>query len=124
MKSLHNALYFKSGDKHIILRNGVHQGSPISPALFDIYMEEVMAKLQESLGKEIELWYKLYADDLVMIVRHNHVERLLDDLFRISGDFGLKVNEKKSGIFQNKGHKRLSGGTIERAARGSKQKPE
>ena len=98
MKSLHNALYFKSGDKRIILRNGMHQGSPISPALFDIYMEEVMAKLQESLGKEIELWYKLYADDLVMIVKHTHVERLLEHLFRISDEFGLKVNEKKSGI--------------------------
>ena len=99
MKSLHNALYFKSGDKHIILRNGVHQGSPISPALFDIYMEEVITSLKVFLGKEIELWYKLYADDLVMIVKHTHVEPLLEHLFRISGEFGLKVNEKKSGIF-------------------------
>ena len=46
MKSLHNALYFKSEDKHIILWNGLHLGFSIIPGLFDIYMEEVMAKLQ------------------------------------------------------------------------------
>ena len=41
-------LYFKIKNKIYQFENGVHQGSPISPALFNIYLEIVMEELEES----------------------------------------------------------------------------
>ena len=39
LKILHDNLYFVGKDKRrVFLQNGVHQGSPISPALFNIYI--------------------------------------------------------------------------------------
>lgn len=84
LRLLHNHLYFKTKDgKQIHLRNGVHQGSPISPALFNIYMEEVIAQVKEELG-ELQFWYKLYADDLVIVTKKTNLLRLLISLIRQS----------------------------------------
>ncbi len=49
--------------------NGVHLGSPISPALFDIYMEDVLQELL-IFCSDYNFCYKLYADDLVIVANH------------------------------------------------------
>lgn len=41
---------------------GVHQGSFISPLLFDIVMDQITSSVRESLP-----WKLLYADDLVLL---------------------------------------------------------
>ena len=106
LKILHDNLYFVGKDKRrVFLQNGVHQGSPISPALFNIYIEEVMARIREDLIDR-NMWYKLYADDLVIIIKHRDIHDLLRSLRHLSADFSLNINEKKSGIFLNQ--KRLS----------------
>ncbi len=61
MKSIHDAVYFKCNDKRFYLRNGVNQGSQISPVLLDIYMEYVIAELPKQCD-EFQIWYELYAD--------------------------------------------------------------
>ena len=62
LKILHDNLYFVGKDKRrVFLLNGVHQGSPISPALFNIYIEEVMARIQADLAGR-NMWYKLHPD--------------------------------------------------------------
>jgi hypothetical protein len=45
LESLHQALYLRCGDKRFYFKNGVYQGSPISFALFKIYIEEVITEL-------------------------------------------------------------------------------
>jgi hypothetical protein len=59
---MHDAVYFKFNVKRYYLKNGVHQGSPISPALFSIYIEAVMTKILRRCAG-FQIWYKLYADE-------------------------------------------------------------
>jgi hypothetical protein len=73
LEGLHEALYFKCGSQRFYLKNGVHQGSPISSALFDIYMEEVIEQLKTRYDN-FTFWYKLYADDVVISVNHLHLD--------------------------------------------------
>jgi hypothetical protein len=61
MKSIHDAVYLKCNGKCFYLKNGFHQRSPISLALFDIYMEYVIAEVLKRCAG-FEIWYKLYAD--------------------------------------------------------------
>ena len=42
LELLHDKLYFENKDKKYYFPNGVHQGSPLSPALFNIYLEEFL----------------------------------------------------------------------------------
>jgi hypothetical protein len=72
LRCLYNSLYFRVGAERIYLQHGMHQGSPISPVLFDVYMEEYMNALQTAC-RDAGMWYKVYADDLVIIVDHTHV---------------------------------------------------
>ena len=84
LERLHDCLYFKVGaDQRFHFRNGVHQGSPISPALFDIYMEDVMREICLSCTDK-NLWYKLYADDLVLVTPQEHLNSLLTALTDVS----------------------------------------
>jgi hypothetical protein len=108
MERLHDCLYFKVGtDQRYHFRNGVHQGSPISQALFDIYMEDVMRQICLSCTDR-NLWYKLYADDLVLVTSYKHLNSLLTSLTEVSTRFNLKMNAKKSAVFSVKGHNKLT----------------
>ena len=56
----HDNLYFEGLEKRkVFLKNGVHQGSPVSPALFNIYIEDMIARVSREL-KDQDIWYKLY----------------------------------------------------------------
>lgn len=57
-----------------------------------------MDTIKQKLGYP-DLWYKLYADDLVLVVPQGMVQTVLDTLIQVSQDFNLTVNRKKSGIF-------------------------
>ena len=105
LQGLHDALHFRQGDRHFYLKNGVHQGSPISPALFNVYMEDVMAEVTKRCT--FSFWYKLYADDLVMTVSHQYLEILLATLHEISCEYDLKVNPKKCAILAIKKHNKI-----------------
>ena len=60
-----------------------------------------------------QLWYKLYADDLVLITAHEHLKDVLTILREVSIEYNLKINPKKSGIFAAKGHLKLKGDIVE-----------
>lgn len=46
-------------------------------------MEEVMKVLKQRCH-QIDIWYKLYADDLVMIVSHEHIKEVISTLMVVS----------------------------------------
>jgi hypothetical protein len=55
---------------------GFHQRFLINPALFNIYMEAFMTEvLRRCAG--LQIWYKLYAYDVITIVSHQHLEHFL-----------------------------------------------
>ncbi len=69
-------------------------------------MQEVMEELKRRLPGT-SLWYLLYADDLVFICDHSDVQHTIVELRRTSLDFGLRLNEAKSGVFAVGGHEKL-----------------
>ena len=71
-------------------------------------MQEVMSVLLERVAPT-QVWYKLYADDLVLLVKHHHLPQVLRQLRRTVTDFGLTLNEAMSALFAIKGHHRKLG---------------
>ena len=69
-------------------------------------MEEVMSEIKEALS--FELFYLLYADDLVCIVDYTQVGELIDTLFSVSERYSLIVNPKKCGIINVRKHEKLT----------------
>jgi hypothetical protein len=59
-------------------------------------METVMRELKNVCA---EFWYKLYADDLVIICKQIHLRKIITNLRIITKKFSLILNEKKSAIF-------------------------
>ena len=71
-----DSLYFEGlGKRKVFFKNGVHQGSPVSPALFNIYIEDMIARVSRELEDQ-NIWYMLYADDLVLIMKQRDIQLL------------------------------------------------
>ncbi len=85
------------------------QGSPISPALFNIYVEDIITNIKTSLNEQkIPLYYKFYADDLVIFTHSINVKTTLKTLHTWSETYNLKINATKSAILCNRNHKKLN----------------
>jgi hypothetical protein len=70
-------------------------------------MEHVIAEVLKRCAG-FDIWYKLYADDLVVTVSHQHLEQFLAILHEVYHDYDLIVNPKKCGIFAVKNHKKIT----------------
>ncbi len=64
---------------------------PIRPALFNVYLEEVLEQLS-SLCYNFTFWHEVYADDLVICVNHRHIESLLATPYTVSNELNLRKN--------------------------------
>ena len=78
-------------------RQGIPQGSPISPLLSNLYMRRFVlgwkqAGLEQRLGARIVN----YADDLVICCKGKSAERALDAMRQMMGRLKLTVNEEKT----------------------------
>ncbi len=69
-------------------------------------MEEFLGALLLAVPRDA-LWYKVYADDLVFITNHSNLRGVLKQMRRTANDFGLILNEKKSGILAVQRHRKL-----------------
>ncbi len=100
IKALYSRNTIRLGEVTVTPNMGVAQGSLISPALFNIYMESLFQELQLKLGLEEEDLLG-YADDILIIVddlgKAQNVIRLLKAW---SASQNMKLNAKKSGIVE------------------------
>ena len=80
--------------------------TPISPSLFNIYLEEFLEVLKIKI--KANFFYLAYADDLVIMCDMYKLKRMINTLFETAKEFNLKVNPKKSNIMAVKNHKYIN----------------
>ena len=81
---------------------GVRQGCPLSPTLFDCFIDELVRRLNEA-GVGIDLAMRvgklcslLYADDVVLMAESvSDLQKMLDVVEKFSGDWRMDLNLKK-----------------------------
>ena len=77
---------------NITVRVGLHQGSSLSPYLFDMIMDVMGRAIEEQPP-----WCMLFADDIVPYsTRREHVEWKLEDWRKAMEERGLKIFRKKT----------------------------
>ena len=78
-------------------RQGIPQGSPISPLLSNLYMRRFILGWKRT-GAEQRLGAQIvnYADDLVICCKGDNAVKALDTMRRLMGQLKLTVNEEKT----------------------------
>ena len=78
------------------MKNGLRQGSVLSPLLFIIVMDELI-KVVEPIGQRADTRTFVYADD-VMVWGENEreVQEKIDKWSQITEEFGLRISKEKS----------------------------
>lgn len=109
LEQIYSRLRIRVG-KHIICPNrGVAQGSILSPALFNIFIEDLSQELQMKAGINIEDLL-FYADDLLTICTSpEQLRTAIQVIKEWSKNNGMLLNESKSGIvvFANRNSKTI-----------------
>ncbi|CAF2129717.1 unnamed protein product [Rotaria magnacalcarata] len=83
------------------IRNGVRQGGVLSPSLFNIFVNELINKIDKlKVGCKLGTSYSniiAYADDIVLLAPSvSALQRLLDEIVVQANKLGLKFNVLKS----------------------------
>ena len=85
---------------------GVRQGCPLSPLLFNIYIEELIREALENLEVGIKVGGTLvkalrFADDQAMLAgTQEGLQQMMEHLERTSKEYGMKINSKKTKVMK------------------------
>ncbi|CAD8115257.1 unnamed protein product [Paramecium sonneborni] len=99
LKAIHSRIIYinpYNKKEQYYYENGVIQGSPISPQLFDIYMDGFLRQLKSAI--KFSYQFLGYADDLVFIVKQSKLQQFIFQLRIQAKEWAFILNEKKSGI--------------------------
>ena len=84
----------------------VRQGCPLSPLLFNIYIEEIVREAMEKVTDGVKVGGTLvqavrFADDQAMVSSTNAgLQRMMDVLNATSKEYGMKINIKKTKVMR------------------------
>jgi len=99
-----NAFNGISKDSRVITQ-GVRQGCPLSPVLFNLYLDEVIRNLLQKLKlskylKELIFNTLLFADDQLIIAdTEDNLQRAVYLLYNISKGYNLEIATSKTKVF-------------------------
>lgn len=91
------------------INQGVRQGCPLSPALFNIYIDDIINRWKNELKNNfcvnnIEIDTLLYADDQVLIANsEDGLQRAIYKLNIVAREYNMKISEKKTKVTAFKG---------------------
>ena len=98
LEALYAQYRIQIGDRKIKYNRGVAQGSILSPALFDIYIEDLAEELSLKTGLSFED-ILFYADDILILCQSPaQIKKCIEIIERWSELNGMELNKKKSGI--------------------------
>lgn len=98
LEQLYARYTIRFGKSRLRSNKGVAQGSVISPALFDIFIEDLSDELRNKADLNIEDLL-FYADDVLILCTSTYqVEKCIQILEDWSLKNGMKLNKNKSGI--------------------------
>lgn len=97
-KAIYDKIIIRSGKSQFRPNTGVAQGSVISPALFDIYLEPLLWELNKIIPLN-DIF--AYADDVLVLCDDlDKLEKCINIIERWSGENNLKINKNKSAILE------------------------
>ena len=98
LEALYSRYRIRIGNRIIKFNKGVAQGSILSPALFNIFIEDLVEELNREVGLNIQQTI-LYADDILLLCQTvSQVKKSIDIIEKWSDRNGMKLSKKKSGI--------------------------
>ena len=98
LEQLYARYRIKLGSKLLRSNKGVAQGSVISPALFDIFLEDLGESLTRRVGIDLEDRL-FYADDVLLFLdSEEQLLRAIEIVEEWARDNGMHLNKSKSGI--------------------------
>ena len=98
LEALYSRYRIRIGNKVIKYNKGVAQGSILSPALFDIFIEDLAQDLSKVMGIDFED-VLFYADDILVLCQTQaQLKQCIEIIEEWSKQNGMELNKKKSGI--------------------------
>jgi len=98
LEALYTNYRIRIGKRIIKFNKGVAQGSILSPALFNIFIEDLADKLSQELKMSIED-ILMYADDILLLCDSQYqIRKCVQIIEEWSKQNGMELNKDKSGI--------------------------